>query len=58
MSTNDEKRAQALQYLKARGIWILDGKFKPTKPVETDVAKTISRYRSQVQGKTLVRGVK
>lgn len=56
--TNEDKLQKAMQYLKERGIWVLDGRFKPTKPVDTDISKTIARYRSQVQGKQPVRGVR
>lgn len=45
---NEEARAKALAYLKDRGIYILDGKFKPTGPASTDVAKTMARYRQAV----------
>lgn len=57
--SNAKKLDAAIAYLKERGIYVLDGKFRPTKPVDTDVAKTWAKYRAQTQGtKTLIRGVK
>lgn len=44
----DAKRAAALHYLKSRGIYILDGKFKPTTATATDVRQTIARYLKAV----------
>ena len=42
--TNEEKREKAIQYLKARGIWVLDG-FTPTRSHQTDIRKTFAKYR-------------
>lgn len=56
--SNAEKHAAAVQYLKDRGIYLLDNKFKPTNAASTDVAKTWARYRSQTQGKQIVRMAK
>jgi hypothetical protein len=50
---NQEARAKALAYLKERGIYVLDGKFNPTDAPSTDIAKTIARYRQQVEGARL-----
>jgi len=55
---NAEKHAAAMQYLKDRGIYLLDNKFKPTNAASTDVAKTWARYRAQTQGKQIVRMAK
>jgi hypothetical protein len=48
----------AMDYLKARGIYVLDGKFQPTSSAATDVAKTIERYRAQTMGSRPLRAVK
>lgn len=42
--TLEMKRKAALEYLRNRGIYLLDGKFKPTSPAATDVRQTITRY--------------
>ena len=57
---NDEKRMLAIEYLRSRGKYILDGgSFKPTAPTATDVAKTFAQYRAQTEGKLkLVKGRK
>ena len=55
---NQEARAKALEYLKSRGIYILDGRFKPTGTASTDVAKTMARYRMETTKQSLMRKVK
>jgi hypothetical protein len=55
---NSEKLAKAIAYLRERNIYVLESKFRPSKPVETDVARTWAKYRSQTEGKTLIKGVK
>jgi len=50
---NQEKREQSIKYLREREIYILDGKFHPTDASATDVAKTIARYKAQVEGSRL-----
>jgi hypothetical protein len=50
---NQEARAKALAYLKERGIYVMDGKFVPTDAASTDVAKTMAKYRQQVEGSRL-----
>lgn len=55
---NTEKFEAAMAYLKSRGIYLLDNKFKPTNAASTDVAKTIAKYRQQTQGKQIVRVAK
>jgi hypothetical protein len=42
--TMEEKRKAAIEYLRSRGIYILDNKFKPTSATATDVQQTITRY--------------
>jgi hypothetical protein len=56
--TNQEKLEKAINYLRSRGIYLLDGGYTPTKAVNTDIAQTIARYRAQVEKKALIRGVK
>ena len=43
-ANNIMKRTAALIYLRERGIYILDGVFKPTVAAATDVAATIRRF--------------
>ena len=47
----NEKIEDAITYLRSRGKYIVDVgcKFIPTKPVLTDVAETIRRYRQEVE---------
>ena len=47
---NEEKLASAIGYLRERGLWLLDGKFRPTDASATNVAETIRKYRQQVEG--------
>jgi hypothetical protein len=56
--TNQEKLEKAINYVRSRGIYLLDGGYTPTNAASTDVAKTIARYRAQVEKRTLIRGVK
>lgn len=56
--TNQEKLEKAINYVRSRGIYLLDGGYTPTKAVNTDIAQTIARYRSQVEKKVLIREVK
>ena len=58
MGKNSEKLAKAIAYLRERNIYVLESKFRPSKPVETDVSRTWAKYRSQTEGKTLIKGVK
>lgn len=55
---NSEKHAAAVKYLKDRGIYLLDNKFKPTNAASTDVAKTIARYRAQTTNAKPIRVAK
>jgi hypothetical protein len=55
---NTEKFDAAMAYLKARGIYLLDNKFKPTNAASTDVAKTIARYRAQTTNTKPIRVAK
>jgi len=47
----NEKLEAAIAYLRGRKKYILDPgcKFVPTKPVQTDVAETIRKYRQEVE---------
>jgi len=46
IQTNDEKVAAAIDYLRSRGKYLLDGcKWTPTPAGQTDVKKTIAEYR-------------
>lgn len=55
---NSEKFEAAMAYLKSRGIYLLDNKFKPTNAASTDVAKTIARYRAQTTNTKPIRMAK
>jgi hypothetical protein len=52
------KLAKAIAYLRERKIYILEFPFRPTNAASTDVAQTIARYRTQIEKKQLLRGVK
>jgi len=56
----NEKLEAAIAYLRGRKKYILDPgcKFVPTKPVQTDVAETIRKYRQEVSEEPSVRLVK
>lgn len=41
---NQKKRAESLEYLKARNKYVLDGKFTPTNSVSTNVGTTIRQF--------------
>ena len=47
---NQAQRKNAIAYLRERGIYVLDGKFRPTDAPSTDITKTIARYKTQVEG--------
>ena len=46
---NEAARAKAIEYLRNRGLYLLDGKFTPTQPSATDVAETIRRFRRTME---------
>ena len=46
---NMEARKKAIEYLRNRNLYILDGKFVPTQPTATDVAETIRRYKRTME---------
>ena len=45
---NKQKRQESLDYLKAKGMWVLDNKYTPTNSVNTDITKTFERARAEV----------
>jgi len=49
ISSNEEKRVNALIYLRERGKYLLASKFTPTPSTRTDVAKTIREYLEEVK---------
>jgi len=49
ISSNEEKRVNALIYLRERGKYLLASKFTPTPSTRTDVAKTIREYLEEVE---------
>ena len=44
---NKQKRQESLDYLKAKGMWVLDNKYTPTNSVNTDITKTFERARAE-----------
>lgn len=60
MDSLEQKRKQAIEYLRSRKIYIAEhgNKFLPTSAATTDVAATIARYRQQTQGVNLIRRAK
>ena len=53
----DETRTTCLKYLKERNLFILDGKFTPTKAANTDITAVFNRERSKI-GETLIQVAK
>lgn len=47
--THQQKLENAIQYLKQRNIYVLDGKYTPTTPESTDIKKTIARYKRETK---------
>ena len=43
----DERRKTCIEYLRERNLYILDGKFTPTKAANTDITVTFNRIRQQ-----------
>jgi len=39
----------AIDYLRKRNKYIVDGEFKPTNAVETNVTKTIKKYKDEMK---------
>lgn len=52
---NQQEFVKAVAYLQDRGIYIADtgNKFLPTDSKNTDVSKTIARYRLQMEDKKI-----
>ena len=53
----DEARKKCVAYLRERNLYILDGKFTPTKASNTDITVIFNRARQQ-QGETLIQVAK
>jgi len=53
----DEKRKNCIKYLRERNLFILDGKFTPTKAANTDITVAFNRERSKA-GETLIQVAK
>ena len=45
---NQQKRQESLDYLKAKGMWVLDNKYTPTNSVNTDITKTFQRVKKEL----------
>ena len=43
----DQKRKACIEYLRERNLYILDGKFTPTKASNTDITVLFNRVRQQ-----------
>lgn len=57
MNNYDRKLEESIKYLRSRNKYVSDVgcKFVPTKPVTTDVAETIRRYRLEVEKQPAVK---
>jgi len=44
----DERRKACIKYLRERNLYILDGKFTPTKSANTDITVVFNRERSHL----------
>ena len=53
----DERRKACVKYLRERNLFILDGKFTPTKASHTDITVVFNRERSNI-GETLIQVAK
>jgi hypothetical protein len=49
----DERRKACIQYLRERNLWVLDGKFTPTKASNTDITVTFNRARHDLGEKMI-----
>ena len=49
----DNRRDKCLEYLKARNLWVLDGKFTPTKSSHTDITVVFNRARQEMGEKMI-----
>ena len=49
----DTRRDKCLEYLKARNLWVLDGKFTPTKASHTDITVVFNRAKSEMGEKMI-----
>jgi len=46
---NKQKRQESLEWLKARGKWVLDNQYTPTNSVNTDISKTFERIKREAK---------
>jgi len=44
----DERRKACIKYLRERNLWVLDGKFTPTKAANTDITVVFNRERANL----------
>ncbi len=51
MDTLEERRTAAIEYLRSRGKYILDGKFTPTSAAATNIVETVKRYQKDLTSK-------
>jgi hypothetical protein len=51
MDTLEERRMAAIEYLRSRGKYILDGKFTPTSAAATNIGETVKRYQKDLTSK-------
>ena len=49
----DTRRDKCLEYLKTRNLWVLDGKFTPTKASHTDITVVFNRARQELGEKMI-----
>jgi hypothetical protein len=45
---NKQKRRESLEWLQARGKWVLDSKFVPTCSRNTNIKQTFDRVRNEL----------
>jgi hypothetical protein len=45
---NKQKRRESLEWLQARGKWVLDSKFVPTCSRNTNIKQTFDRVRDEL----------
>jgi len=49
----DSRREKCVEYLRAKNLWVLDGKFTPTKASHTDITVVFNRARQEMGEKMI-----
>jgi len=49
----DSRREKCVEYLRGKNLWVLDGKFTPTKSSHTDITAVFNRARQELGEKLI-----